>query len=265
MKNKNDSSSKNSIKTLILFCIGVFIIVVISLLYKGFNLVKEGKFHGEHIFVIAVEKKENIELVAFHPVEKKVTYIPLHDKESITESKLRLGVYVEGSIVTDKETYSMNSLLKSNLFNSGTSTGLTQYDIFRLWWMTRGIDDSTGERLEINKNLSEEEIDRIVQDELIDKLISDENKTISIINSSGVPGLGRRLERALENIGGNVINVENGENIQNDSTIVYYGSESKTVKRLESLLNTKSRGEEGQNLSDIIIVLGTDMKSESVF
>jgi hypothetical protein len=73
------------------------------------------------------------------------------------------------------------------------------------------------------------------------------------------------LERAFENVGGNVISVENGESLQKMSSISYYGEKTKTVERLEKIIGTISTKRERQDLSDIIVTLGTDTKESVLF
>ncbi len=266
MRKESEQSPNNSIKTLLLFCIGVGCIIVISLLVRFFTLFQEGRLHGDHTYIVLQNNSNESEIIAFKPEEKKVIHITSTQKMSMDELKRRIGVFLDGELRNLDISYSINKNLAHLLLHKGeVSSNLAYYDVIMLWRISRGIEKESEEEVIIDTRKSEEEIDREVRELLLDKTLSDENKTISIINSSGVPGLGRRLERALENVGGNVISVENGESILKESSIMYYGEKNNTVKRLEAILYATAQEQERQELSDIIIKIGTDKKESQNF
>ncbi|MDQ5900709.1 MAG: LytR protein [Patescibacteria group bacterium] len=260
------SSPKNSMRTLILFCIIVFCVLFVALSFRILTLMNEARFHGEHIFFVTIESSNQREIAAIDTLGKKVTVISVKPQVASNDLKTFLGVFSEGSIKTSSESYSVDRVLSNLLFKKGNiSSNLSLYDEFIIWRLSRGMGEDGIKKVEIVKESSEDEIDRELQEVLVDKVISDENKTIGIINSSGVPGQGRRLERAFENVGGNVISVENGESLQKMSSISYYGEKTKTVERLEKIIGTISTKRERQDLSDIIVTLGTDTKESVLF
>lgn len=266
MKKESEHSSNNSIKTLLLFCAGVGCIIVVSLLVRFFTLFQDGRLHGDYTYIVLQNNDNKPAIIAFKPEEKKIIHITSSARMSMDELKRRIGVFSDGELQNLNESYSINKNFSQLLLHKGNiSSSLAYYDIFTLWKISRGIEKEAEEEVVIDTEMSEEEIDREVREILIDKTLSDENKTISIVNSSGIPGLGRRLERALENVGGNVISVENGESIQKESSILYYGQKNNTVKRLEALLYVSAREQERQELSDIIIKIGTDKKESQNF
>lgn len=263
------TTKKNSVKTLLLFCAVVFIIILISLVAKVVAVIREGKFHGDHTFTISVKQPDSLDLFIFHPVEKSVIQLQLPDISSVSEAKESTGSFIEGEISTKREideSYSISMVLQNALLNqNGVDSTLSLFDLLRMRWIARAIPDGEVEKEIITKSMTVEEIDEVVRTVLLDKKFSEENLTIEIVNGSGVPGIGSKLGRALQNSGANVISVANADKEVNETTVMYYGKESETTKRLGRLLYASPIEISEQGLSDIIITLGRSRADQNPF
>lgn len=91
-----------------------------------------------------------------------------------------------------------------------------------------------------------------------DPAIYGENQTIQIINASNISGVGGGLASLITNLGGNPILVTTAGSAQNTSKIIYYQTETYTVKRLSSYLGFSVEESDKKEISNVIIIIGTD-------
>lgn len=117
-------------------------------------------------------------------------------------------------------------------------TNLSPGQVFRGIWEIRGVRFDKLEFYELPIGLPESERDVFIQNIFEDPQIVKERLKISVKNASETPGLALQTARFIENIGGEVIEVENSKvNTQNPKVIVYSApKDSLTVKRLENIL-----------------------------
>lgn len=189
--------------------------------------------------------------------------------------------------IDDRETKSLVkdsfSLKETILFikNGGLTnleTNLTYFDIVRLWYQAKGV------RLDKIEILELEELDVLKKTQLLDgkevyeadlrhldkissglfssPIILAEKKTIEIVNGTDVPGLATTVARILGNAGGQVLFVKTAqEKIEKSSIIAHLGG-SFTLRKISKMLNIQvakqKEGEGGQNLTDILILIGED-------
>lgn len=171
------------------------------------------------------------------PIDVYVTLSPPTFHPPLPTSKL-------GEIVTQahRELQSPVVFLKIpmiiSFIKNDIQTNLSPGQVFRGIWEIRGVRFDKLEFYELSGGLLESERDIFIQNIFEDPQIVKERLKISVKNASETPGLALQTARFIENIGGEVIEVENSKvNTQNPKVIVYSApKDSLTVKRLENIL-----------------------------
>ncbi len=126
----------------------------------------------------------------------------------------------------------------------------------------------------IERNLSSDpsahidEIDKAIQEINIDSIIADEGESIAVLNGSNIPGQAGFVSRAIKNMGGRVVAVNNTDVGYEKSLIVADNPTSETTMRLsrvlgiDTVINKSDGGSqigEGELYrADIVVILGFD-------
>ena len=117
------------------------------------------------------------------------------------------------------------------------------------------------------------QLDKEIKSIYLDSEIANEKLSISVVNATGINGLGKRVSRYVSNMGGRVVDVSSRNENLNKSVIIYKG-ESKSLEYLANILNieNKTNYQEGYKdakiehseiiKSDIVIVLGLDISED---
>ncbi len=267
-KTSPKKSSESSLRILYLFCGMVLIAIGLSLGYRLFNLMKDSKYDSSHNFLVAFTYHNDIDFVEINSSQKTFSHLQVRGGDTLQETRKEVGLLPDAEIALGKP---FSIKLLSQYFtdaawhkNNVTST-LNIFDLYRLSFATNHVSPQSITSQEVHvpfdDNLSGSMLEQLFLDEAIDQ----DNKTISIVNAAGVPGLGTRLERALSHIGMNIISVRNADSIQSTSSIEYYGEKGYTVERLQDLLSLPLTQSSSQSISDIIIIVGKDMNQTTRF
>jgi hypothetical protein len=104
----------------------------------------------------------------------------------------------------------------------------------------------------------ENKADNFFHEFFTDETIVNENKSIQVINGTGVSGFGSKFSRMLTNSGATVISVTTARKEVSKTTITYFGESSYTVEKIEKILKEKAKLLQKKGISDIIITLGKD-------
>jgi len=261
-------SSESSLRILLLFCVIVITAIGLSLGYRLFTLMRDSMYDSKHNFIIAFTYRNDVDFVEVNSEQKTLSHLQVRGGNNLINTKKEVGVLSDTDISLSKP-FSLDSL--SNYFTDATwhknniKSNLNIFDLYRLHFATKHISPQsiTSERIHIpiDTSLSSTMLEQLFLDETIDQ----ENKTVSIINGTGVVGLGTRLERALSNMGINVISVKNADRVESASVINYNGEESYTLDRLQNLLLIPTNQTSSVALSDIIILIGKDMSQTTRF
>ena len=261
MRKKKNLKKKSNTKIAILFVAFVILIVAISLISKFVLIVRQSQFDDQKRFTLTVSNTENIEVISFSPIGRSISRLKLSENlDSKTLGKF-LAIPIDGFILgnfleIDQKADSL--LLKMILNYSKLETNLTIVDILKLFAFAKRLPESgVYERL-ISQDLSTSDIDSIVGRLVNDELIEKDRKTIQIINTTSVAGLGNRLARLITNMGGDVILVATEDSTQKSSTISYIDNKNYTVEKLSKILNFKTINVPSKGIADITIVIGED-------
>lgn len=277
MKRKKKNYSKDNLKPILIFCLLVLSLVIISLLFKAATLIKSSRFDGKHSFnAIVYSNKENQSaqkkmVISFSPDTQSISVLKVLTDVKPSNLGRVLEIPVDGTIgVSGQNEQKLESMFQTMLLNyKDIDTKLTIIDIFRLWFFTRGITEQAITTKELflpnEAGLKDEVIDRISSKLFLDMTFSQEKVSIQIVNGTGVLGLGNRLGRLIQNIGGNVVAVSTAEDNFETSEILYFDQDTYALQRLSGILGFKKNQARKIEVSDIIIKIGRDSLSFLVF
>lgn len=267
-KTESKKSSESSLRILFLFCVFVVVAICLSLGYRLFTLMRDSKYDTNHNFIVAFTYHNDIDYIEINSSQKEFSHLEVRGGNNLQESKKEVGILTDTDISLTHP-FSLDAL--SSYFTdaawhkNSTSSTLNIYDLYRLSFTTKHISPQsiTSQKIHIpfDSSLSSTMLEQLFLDQTIDQ----ENKTVAIVNGTGVAGLGTRLEMALTTMGVNVISVKNADKVESMSSISYSGEKSYTLDRLQSLLSFPIAYTPSAALSDIIILIGKDTSQTTKF
>lgn len=269
VKKENHHASR-SMRTLLLFCSVVLLLIVGSLSLKFISIVKQSSYDGQHRFTLLVQhSKKDATILSFDPVSHSVSQVMLHGNTEISAPGKYLGIPINGKI-QDKEKFSGTTNIASRLLSylltfRSKEQGLTFVDVLQMWLFSSSLQKKDIEICNLATNLSDDEVDKNLAELFVDDALANEKVSVEIINATGISGRGSRLERMLSNMGIPVVQVTTASSPKNHSSIVYADETSYTFKKLRQLLQYDTSQMTEQALSDIIIVVGRDSESHPLF
>jgi len=259
---------KNNTRIAIFFVSFVCAIVLISIMLKTIQLLRQSKFDGSNRFTISVSNDKNLEVVSFSPNKHSISILKLDGEVKNLKVERFLKIPIDGFVKasflkTDKD---VASLMSSVFFGfKDIKTNLNFVDILRLILASRTTPANNLLVYSIASSMEEQKVYKIVEKLFKDDEIEKENQTVEIINTIPVMGLGGRLARFITNMGGNVIQVSTEDNSQKKSIIFYNGKKSYTIEKLSNALGFLTSTMNKQSIADITIVIGEDNKDPLSF
>ena len=253
---KSAQPKKNSLRTFVIFCGIVGLLIVISLSIKIVHSIQSSIYDPRHNFVVALHSDRYVTVYGIDPQDKEISvlHVDSHGKE--LEPGEDLGIAVDAIIPFEQteKVQRLSDVLPGLLFHGNY---LGWFDIARMILVTRGMEQS--ERTATELAYDETVVNSYTFDTLFsDEKIVQERLSIAIVNATGEAGIGRRLERVLSSVGGNVISVTTAQDTKEGSEVTYVTEKSYTQERITRLLGIQSRFTDQQSISDILIVLGRD-------
>lgn len=201
-------------------------------------------------------------VISFSPQNKATSVLDVSGPSPLPKPEKLLGIPVDGtvSLRSSLDLGPTTSKKIGNLFShlGQLDTNLTSIDLFRLSLAAKAQGGKNEAHETLTMPQDQAAIDTLSTELFHENVFETENMTIQINNGTGVSGLGKRLERVIANIGGNVVAVSNTDQEETTSSIVYYQKKNETVKRLEKILGYPSHMTETKGISDIIITIGQD-------
>lgn len=267
---KENHEGARSMRTLLLFCGVVLLLILGSFTIKFLSVLKQSTYDGQHRFTLLVEHtKKDATVISFDPTTRSVSEVFLSGKKDFSDPGKYLGIPINGKI-KDSEKYTdttnvRNKLLSYILTLKNKERGLTSIDVFQLWLLTSGLQKKDFEIKKISTNTPQDALDEKLEELFIDEALANEKISVEIVNATGITGRGSRLERMLSNIGIPVVQVTTASRPENHSLIQYADESTYTLKKLKQLLTYKSSQMSEQGLSDILIIVGRDSESHPLF
>lgn len=249
----------------------VFILILLSFLARFIYLVKNSHYSGKNRFTIAfIENAKSVSLVSVDPLEKTMERLTVAGDRKNNTPGIIAGAMVDGSIDL-KSTIpftrrSPADLLYYSLTRTGRSyKGVTVIDVLRLYLFSRTVPYSNYFEEQVKAGDDVLVIDKISAELFNDQKIVNEQKSIEIVNGTGINGLGKRLERVLKNSGCNIIAVSNTHDIEPYSRIIYFNEESYTLTKIQKYLDYPVKISSKREIADIKIIIGTNGVREGQF
>lgn len=272
MKKKKVTERSSGLRTLVIYGAFVLALILLSLSVRLFYLIKQSIFDGQHRFTIVIgEEKQVLGLISFEPINSSLSLLTFSRNSNLSFSNFnrKFGVIPDGYIKTRYDTNlkdNIPSILQSFLIKeSAISTKINFYDLLRLYLYSNKVPAGSIVVEEVPLSSDERYFDKNASILLADSAISAENVSVQIVNAAGQSGLGSRLERVITNLGGNVVSVKTAMTVEPVSKIMYYGSETYTLKKLERLLPIKTEVLDKEDIASIVIIIGEDYKDTSLF
>lgn len=275
---KNPTKKENkSLKAFFVYAFIVLFLIIISLGVKGIFLLRDSRYDGRDMAISVSQNNKSVGILGLsltdnptqNTVVKSSSYI-ITKKRSINSTAVgrTLGIMTEAFIDSseDLSNESAQSILTKALLRSDSiKTNLTIFDLARLIFFAKDIAPNNQKNVELTPS----DNDAVVNSKAIslfgDRVIMGENLTIQIINTTDITGLGKRLERAVVNKGGNVIDVSTQREKKNKSYIKVVNDNSYTSSKLKKLLNIPIEKVSEKSLADVVIIIGEDMKNATAF
>jgi len=270
MKNKKKVYKEGgSLKTLFLYTLIVFFVILISLSIKAVFIIRQSKFNSNNIAITISQNNNVVAILGFNSANDSISLLKIKNGKISSSSVGRgLGLLADAKIESQlnlSEENTQTILTKAAFRTDSTKTDLTIFDILRLIFLSKSTTSIARKVQEIKLPMQDYDINKTVSGLFSDTTISSENISTEIVNATDEPGLGKRLERAFSNIGGNVIAISTSRDIQARSKIQYYGHRTYTLERLKNLLKFPVEKKENESIANIVIIIGEDSKSASAF
>lgn len=263
-KNEKLLKSGKGTKTFFLYAFMLFLLIATSLIVKSYFIIKHNKFSGESVNIVISKNNKVTGIIGANSEKKTFSLVKIKNANfSPKFLSKNLGIITDGYIDSPNDIINegTESVFKKLLLSQDAiSTDLTIFDKIKLNLLLRQSFANNYSKDEIDYKKTDYESDKILNSQFSDPKIGSENITIQIINATSESGLGKRLERDINNMGGNVISVSSKREESSKSAITYVKQNSYTISRLSKLLDIKPAESSGKFIADIVIIIGNDKK-----
>ena len=265
---KRKKQQGKTLNVAIIFCVFVFLLILMSITVKTLILIKNSSFDGQNRFNLGIFQETQVSVVSFSPATHSIAIINLKGKSLSNNISQYIGLPIDATLKTSNMIIDKKNLASDMwrvLFHfDDKNTSLTIIDALRLWLFAKDVptdfiyqrDALSNDTLTINSFASSF---------FIDSAISNEKTTIEIINATQTYGLANRLAVLVANIGGDVVLVSSSDKPQDNSQVLYSGDLNYTVKKLASFLKVKPVKSSRRDISDVTIIIGKDILSNLKF
>lgn len=260
-----------SLKTFFLFSLIVGLLIVVSLIGKMWFMIAQSKYDAAHNFTVAVARDNKIQqIIGFNPSAGSVSILKIEGKgvDMATVTK-ELAVSPEGRINSSLDLAGRAraaDIMSAVFLNYPTlKTDMTLFDIGRLFFMANSVSAVNTEQQKIVLPVTDSQVDKIVKKLFTDDVLVSENVSVQIVNASDIPGMGKRFERVLSNIGSNVVSVTTSRNVEKSSRVEYAGEKSYTLEKISKLFKLPVHKTDKDLIANIVIIIGQDSEKARAF
>ena len=257
MRTAKKHNSSKTLQIAFIFFVVVGLLIGLSLIVKVGIIVSRSRFDGQHQFILQVnERSGQGELIVFSPDTHTISLLTLTGSDVSTSAVRTLQLPVDG-VVNDARTSDIGSLL---LGMSDKDT-INILDRIRLFVFDKTVAGDNIAEKSIHLPADQVELDSLSQ-LTTDQTLYKEAMTISVVNGSGVSGLGNAVAKVLTHVGANVISVTTADDTQKSSHIVYTGNKTYTVNRLSRIFKITPTMTTKAGIADITLIIGEDKGKE---
>lgn len=264
---KKQSSSGKSTRNILLFSLLTLAIIVLSLIVKILLLFSQSTFDSTHQFVLAVrELPSSAVFLVFAPDKNNITDVTFDGGNKNIDFRSEFSIPEDAEVIMQKGNVvnTPQTILTHLLFHlsSYPHYHINLADVFRMYLFTQSIQQNALYYKQVAINSPIKEKDGVIQFAFTDHLLYQQEMSIGILNAADVPGLGTRMAKLIQNIGGNIISVSSADTPVKNSNISYSGKKpSYTAIRLSKIFGYPLVKMQNAAISDIIITLGTNYSS----
>lgn len=255
---------KSSLRAGILFLSALIFLILISLIFKGIDVIRRSNFDGKNAYAFSVDQKDGVSVIHISPYDSTAAFVRILPNE-INKDNLSEELAVPISSYIKSEDYLGNNpkdIILKVLFSYGrTDTDLTIIDLVRLSMLV----PSNLKKTTINIDWDGKTIDSTIKNFFRDPRIEEEKVSIEIVNSTGEQGIATRMGRLITNMGGNVVLLKNSEKNEKHSSVSYFGEDGYTVKKISKYFDIEKRKNLEKGISDIVITIGEDLIDSGKF
>lgn len=267
MRKKRDLKKYNT-KFAVFFVIFVCLIILASFILKLVQIIGQSKFDGNSRFTISVSDNKNLKILSFSPNTSSMSVLNIDGELKGLNVISFLAIPIDGVVQADfldisKDASDLMSTVFLNFRN--IKTNLTIVDTFRLLLISKTIPSKYVKTSDISTSLKADSVDKTIGSMLNDEKIVKEDVAIEIINATPVIGLGAKLARFVENMGGKVVQVSSEIVSRKTSMLLYNGDKTYTIERLHKAIGFKLTRSNRQSIGDITIIIGEDSKDFGLF
>lgn len=252
MRKKPVHKNSNTLGVAFVFICIVFFAVLISLVIKGYIIVRKSHFDGQHQMILEIQNKNSKDFIIFNPSTNSISDLKIYG--NIYTPILIPDAVVKNISYTNPRDLTQKLILGLSNYN----TDLTIFDAFRIFTFTFSIDKLNTTQKTIVLPRDENTLSQIFPQKFSDTAIYKEAIPVAIVNDTGISGVGSKLSQVLTNMGVNVVVVSTG-NLYQKSRMTYIQNQTYTSVRLSKLLGIDAQETNTiTNDSDIAIFLGKD-------
>lgn len=251
------------------FIAAVFVLILLSALYKITVLSKESRFKTSNFTFLLVQSNSHI--IRIDNEAKKVVIVTLENSKSLAqlkspfEASLRLGIPIHALYIDKKSsntpTNSAEVLTAKNIlrliqnYSNNKVYGLNEFDLGKIYFVQQGIAEKEFQQTYINAESRGESIvlTRDILDLFRDSRVVNEKLSIEVVNATEYNGLATRIATMLENGGFNVVSVV--ANREKKSEFVSRTVENYSVKQIQLVIPLSLQEKQEDYYSDITFVI----------
>ncbi|SRR5260221_8346272 len=239
-----------------------FIILLIAgvLLVRVMVIFSHSHYDGHHELIVEITRSSRTAaVIAFSPDVHTASVLWIETQNvNIPYLEKQLQIPFDAIAISQSNTLSLKQLVSDLFFhNLKSHTTLTLIDAFNLLVYTYSLPASSISQEEIN--LDKENLPNHALGQLfIDHALYNEASSVSIVNATGVSGVGNTIAKVLTNIGANVIAVNTSNKIEKSSKITFAGKKQYSQTRISDILGIPLSTFPTPSLSDIMVIIGRD-------
>lgn len=258
---RDKTTHARSLKLAGVFSVLFVAVICIGIITRVVILFTNSTFDGKHQFILFdVQKDRSVRILIFSPAIQSIVTINVAGVNTLADMQKTLqlpydAVTYDPKTVKDENPQQLLERMFTH-FSVFRPSGINQADIYRLWFFAKSVPNTavTTWSISLSSVGSQAEVPARYY---IDNTLFQEADTITVINATGVSGVGNAFAGVLTTIGGNVISVETADTTA-EHTIMYVKSKDMyAVKRISELFHILPTVKP-QPLSDIIITIGSD-------
>jgi len=263
MNRQSAHEKKDSLRLFYFFCIIVSLLIFGSLILKAFQTIRASSYDPGHSFVLTFLTQDGAVVYPINPDEKEFSAVRINS--DVKNFNVARDLHIPQSAVVRENSSSINTIqLKSQLSKLFfQKSDLTWFDVIRMMITTSTMNEDAAKEKKINYR--DTDVSQSFDSLFYDREIVNEKATVAIVNAAGISGMGSRLEKLLSNLGVSVISVTTAQKPSNNSEIQFSDQSLYTLKKLHSLLELPMMETQDLTSSDILIIIGEDMKDTDLF